>query len=60
MLVLAGASRRLRRMTPDIAQQRGVLAYRQCQHDGNDSCSKHVVLVTDKRKSCASLNDLSA
>jgi len=42
MLVLAGASPRFRRMTPDTAQQRGALACRQCQHDGNDSCSKHV------------------
>jgi hypothetical protein len=54
MLGLAGAIRRLRRMTPDIAQQRGVLAQGQCQRDGNDSCSKHVVLGADKRKSCAS------
>jgi hypothetical protein len=60
MLVLAGASPRFRRMTPDTAQQRGALAYRQCQRDGNDSCSKHVVLATDKGKSCASLNDPSA
>ena len=45
MLGLAGTTRRLRRMTPDAAQQRGVLAYRQCQHDGNDSCSKHVMLA---------------
>ena len=29
------------------------LAYRQCQHDGNDSCSKHG-LVTDRGKSGAS------
>jgi hypothetical protein len=45
MLVLADARRRLRRMTPDAAHQRGVLAHRQCQDDGNDSCSKHVVLA---------------
>ena len=57
MLVLAGVSPRFRRMTPDAAQQRGVLAYRQGQHDGNDNCSKHVVLATDKGKSCASLNE---
>ena len=53
MLGLAGATRRLWRMTPDAAQQRGVWAYRQCQHDGHDNCSKHVVLVTDRGKSCA-------
>jgi len=41
-------------MTPDAAQQRGVLACRYCQHDKNDSCSKHVVLATGKGKSCAS------
>jgi hypothetical protein len=55
MLVLAGASRRFGRMTPDTAQQRGALAYRQCQRDGNDSCSKHVVLARDEGKSCASV-----
>ena len=42
MLVLAGVSPRFRRMTPDTAQQRGALAHGQCQHDGNDSCTKHV------------------
>jgi len=40
-LVLAGAVRSLRRMTPDAAQQRGVLSYGQCQHDRNESCSEH-------------------
>jgi hypothetical protein len=54
MLGLAGATRRLRRMTPDAAQQRNILAHCQCQHDGNDSCSKHGVLTTDEGKSCAS------
>ena len=54
MLVLADASRRLRLMTAGAAQQRGVLAYGQCQHDGNDSCSKHVVLAIDDGKSRAS------
>ena len=54
MLVLAGATSPPRRMTPDPAQQRGVLPYRQRQHDGKESCSKHVVLATDEGKSCAS------
>ena len=41
-------------VTPDLAQQAGVLPNRQRQHDRKESCSKHVMLATQKSKSCAS------
>ena len=40
--------------TPDLAQQAGVLPNCQRQHDRKESCSKHVMLATQKGKSCAS------
>jgi hypothetical protein len=40
-------------VTPDFAQQAGVLAYRQRQHDRKESCSKHVMLASLEGKSCA-------
>lgn len=40
--VLARASRRGVRVTPDRAQQRSVGPRQQCQHDRKDSCSEHV------------------
>lgn len=41
-------------VTPDLAQQAGVLPYRQRQHDRKEGCSKHVMLAIHKGKSCAS------
>ena len=40
-------------VTPDLAQQGGVLPYCQRQHDPKDSCSKHVMLATPEGKTCA-------
>ena len=41
-------------VTPDLAQQAGVLPYCQRQHDRKESCSKHVMLAIPKGKCCAS------
>ena len=41
-------------VTPDLAQQAGVLPNCQRQHDRKESGSKHVMLATPKGKSCAS------
>ena len=41
-------------LTPDLAQQAGVLPNCQRQHDRKESCSKHVILATPKGKTCAS------
>ena len=41
-------------VTPDLAQQAGVLPNRQRQHDRKESGSKHVILATPKGKTCAS------
>ena len=40
-LVFAGAVGALFGLTPEAAQQRGILPQRQRQHDGNESCTKH-------------------
>ena len=44
-------------VTPDLAQQVGVLPNCQRQHDRKESGSKHVILATPKGKSCASLEE---
>ena len=44
-------------VTPDLAQQVGVLPNCQRQHDRKESGSKHVILATHKGKSCASLGE---
>ena len=44
-------------VTPDVAQQAGVLPDSQRQHDRKESCSKHVMLTTLTGKSYASLNN---
>jgi hypothetical protein len=41
-------------VTPDLAQQAGVLPCCQRQHDRKESCSKHVMLAVREGKSCAS------
>jgi hypothetical protein len=41
-------------VTPDLAQQAGVLPCCQRQYDRKESCSKHVMLAVRERKSCAS------
>ena len=41
-------------VTPDLAQQAGVLPNCQRQHDRKESCSKHGMLAIHKGKSCAS------
>jgi hypothetical protein len=41
-------------VTPDLAQQAGVLPNCQRQHDRKESGSKHVILATLKGKTCAS------
>ena len=51
------APRRRGVVTPDLAQQAGVLPNCQRQHDRKESCSKHVMLATPKGKSCASLEE---
>ena len=48
------APRRRGVVTPDLAQQAGVLPNCQRQHDRKESCSKHVMLAISKGKSCAS------
>jgi hypothetical protein len=40
-------------VTPELAQQAGVLPYCQRQHDRKESCSKHVMLAIPDGKSCA-------
>jgi copper chaperone CopZ len=48
------APRRRGVVTPDLAQQAGVLPYCQRQHDRKEGCSKHLMLAIPKGKSCAS------
>jgi hypothetical protein len=47
-------------VTPDLAQQAGVLPYCQRQHDRKERCSKHVMLAIRKGKSCASQKGLGS
>jgi hypothetical protein len=53
LVMPASSHRRLVRVTPDLAQQGGVLPDCQCQHDRKDDCSIHVMLATSKGKSCS-------
>ena len=49
-LMMTGTLSSLLWVAPGLAQQPDVLARRKCQHDGNDSDSKHVTLFTSPRQ----------